>query len=242
MKEAEIVEMVGESPAFKRVLRQAINVAKSEDAVLIFGESGTGKELMARAIHRMGSRRSRSFVKLDCSRVDPTLLEMDLFGSDRSRLEAANQGTLLLKHIEAVPPLLQPKVSRAIERQEFGRPGGTTTAQIDVRFVTTLSDIGLTFQDFWICKNHPPQSGLAILRIPPLRERKSDIPLLAWHFSKRWAQRMNKSINAIPSPAMESLVNYRWSNNVRELEMVIERAVRSAEGPELQTELPGSAA
>ena len=245
MKQESLVglaQLIGESPAFKRVLQQAIDAAKREGTVLITGEIGTGKELMARAIHRMGNRRRQSFVKLDCSSVVPARLEAELFGAGKSRLEAANHGTLLLKHIEDVSEDLQANVLQAIEKREFHRSGSATKVQIDVRLIATTSDFGLTVQDSGLYKGLSHKRGLSILQIPPLRERQSDIPLLAWHFAKWWAQLMNKSIEAIPPAVMESLINYRWPNNVRELEGVMERAVRSTEGLELVGEFPSSAA
>lgn len=230
---ARLDEFVGESPAAKNLLRQARNAAKNDSLVLITGEKGTGKELIARAIHRMGKRHTQGFIKIDCSGA-PAQLQAALFGHDRSRIEAANQGTLLLEHIENVSPELQSRLLRMFAQREFESPRSMTVAQIDLRFIATMSDIGQGIEDSWLRTGLSPEFNLMSIRVPALRERRSDIPLLAWHFVRKWARWMDKSIDVISPDTMTSLMNYSWPNNVRELDNVIERSVRSTESSELR--------
>jgi formate hydrogenlyase transcriptional activator len=240
-RETELREIIGESPVFKSVLRQAIEAAKNDSIVLLTGEAGTGKELMARAIHRMGSRRTQSFVKIDCSDVPPAQLEAALFGPDKSRLKAANRGTLLLSHVANVSPELYPRLLRALEQKQFEHSRGETAVPIDVRLIATSSDNGQRIEDSWLRKGLSPEFKLSVINIPALRERPGDIPLLAQHFVRKWARLMKKTIDAISPEAMNSLIEYRWPGNIRELEMVIERAVSSSKNADLHPELPSSA-
>jgi formate hydrogenlyase transcriptional activator len=234
----ELDEIVGESAVLKSVLWQARIAAKSDSAVLLTGERGTGKELIARAIHRMGNRRRQSFVKVDCSSVPPARLEAVLFGHDRGRLEAANLGTLLLKRVESISEDFEPKFLQVFEQKEFRRPGNPAIIAADARLIATLSDGGHRVEDSWLFRNVSPRLNLAIIRVPALRERRGDIPLLAWYFLRKWARRANKLIDVISPHTMKLLVNYSWPDNVGELDNLIERSVRSSEGPELSSETP----
>lgn len=234
--ESAFREVVGEHPALKRVIRHAREVAESGSTALIAGEAGTGKELIARAIHRMGHRRRQSFVKIDCSSVAPARLEAALFGHNRGCLESANLGTLLLKSVESIPQDLQPKLLQVFEQKQFERPGEATIL-VDVCLIATTSDIRQRVEDSWLYKGLSPRLNVSIIRVPALRERRSDIPLLAWYFVKTWARRMKKSIETISPETMESFVNYRWPNNVKEMEDVIERSVSLTENTELRSDL-----
>jgi DNA-binding NtrC family response regulator len=234
--EFELSEIIGESPELKSVLSQAINAAKSDAVVVITGESGTGKELIARAIHHTSSRRLQSFIKLDCSSITPAQLDAALFGPDKNRLEAANLGTLLLKRVESVSQDLQSKLLRVLEEKKFEIPRGTTVP-INARLITTMSDIGQKAEDSWLCTTLSSKLSPCIIRVPALRERQSDIPLLAWYFVKMWTRRMNKSIDVISPETMKSFVNYSWPDNVRELDNFIERSVRSTKDAELLSKI-----
>ena len=205
--ESEPKGIVGESEAFKSVLSEAAHAAKSDATVLIIGERGTGKELIARAIHRMGKRSTRSFIKLDCASVAPDQLESIFFGHNRGPLEAANQGTLLLKHVESISTDLKPKLLQVFVPEKFGLSGDSTTVLVDARLIATMSDNGERVENFWLHSNPSRKLNLSIIRVPALRERKSDIPLLASYFVTKWARWMNKSINAISRDTMKSFEN-----------------------------------
>ncbi len=237
---SELQEIIGESPVLKSVLRQAIEAAKSDSIVLITGEVGTGKELIARAIHRMGSRRTQSFVKIDCTNVPPAQLEAAFLGPDRGRLERANLGTLLLSHVENVSQELHPRLLRAFEQNFLEHPQSEMTVPIDARLIATSSPNGQMI-DSWFREGLSPEFKLSVINMPALRERASDIPLLASHFVRKWSRLMKKTIDVISPSTMNTLVGYRWPANVRELEMVIERAVGSSKNADLHLELPNSA-
>jgi DNA-binding NtrC family response regulator len=234
-------EIIGESPVLQSVLRQALSAAKGDSVVLVSGEKRTGKELIARAIHRMGSRRSQSLVKVDCSKLAPAQLEAALFGPDSGRIKAAHRGTLLLSHVESVARELQLRLLSALEQKEHERPAGAT-ATIDTRLMLTVSDTEQRLEDFWLRENLSPDLNLSIIniKIPALRDRRADIPLLAWHFVRKWARLMNKPVEVISDATMNLLMSYSWPANIRELESVIERAVRSSKNADLQPELPNS--
>jgi DNA-binding NtrC family response regulator len=238
--EPELQEIIGESPVLKSVLRQAIEAAKSDSIVLITGEVGTGKELIARAIHRMGSRRTQSFVKIDCTNVPPHQLEAALFGPDRGRFEAANRGTLLISHVENAARELHARLLKVFEQKEFEHPQSEITVPVDVRLIATSSTNGQRAEDSWLRTGLSPEFKLSVINMPTLRERPSDIPLLASHFVRKWARLMKKPIDAISPDTMNTLIEYRWPANIRELEMVIERAVSSSKNADLHPELPNS--
>jgi formate hydrogenlyase transcriptional activator len=235
----ELNEIVGESSTLKRALWQARDAARTDAAVLILGETGSGKELIARSIHRMGNRRGQSFIKVDCSIVAYRQLETDLFGIDGGRLEAANRGTFLLKGAESVSKGLQSKLLRVFEQKRLARPRNATTVSVDARLIATVTNVGKRVEDFWLHKGLSPHLSLLAIRVPALRERKDDIPLLAQFFLKKWARRMNKSVDTLSADTMTALVNYSWPHNVRELENVIEQSLMlTSEGHELRLSTP----
>ncbi len=242
-------EIVGESPALRRVLKQVETVAPTDSTVLIRGETGTGKELIARALHELSPRKGRTFIKLNCAAIPTGLLESELFGHERGaftgaisqkvgRFELAHQGTLFLDEVGDIPPELQPKLLRVLQEQEFERLGGTRTIKVDVRLVAaTHRDLakmvteGRFRQDLFYRLNVFP------LVLPPLRQRRDDIPRLVRHFTQQFARRMGRRIETIPSAVMDALVRYPWPGNVRELQNVIERAVILSPGSSLQVPL-----
>jgi formate hydrogenlyase transcriptional activator len=238
-------EIIGESAALTRVLRQVQTVAPTDSTVLIQGETGTGKELIARAIHNLSARRDRTLVKVNCAAIPTGLLESELFGHEKGaftgaiaqrigRFELANGGTLFLDEVGDIPLELQPKLLRVLQEQEFERLGSTRTLRVDVRLVAaTNSNLvervdGKQFRrDLYYRLNVFP------VTIPPLRERREDIPLLVRYFVQKYARRMKKPIDTIPTKAMSALVDYHWPGNVRELENFIERAVILSRDAEL---------
>ncbi len=248
--ELHFEEIIGESPELKRVLSQAKTVAPSGSTVLILGETGTGKELIARAIHRMSKRKDASFIKVNCAAIPTGLLESELFGHEKGsftgavsrkvgRMELADKGTLFLDEVGDIPLELQPKLLRVLQDHEFERLGSNRTLRVDLRLIAAtnrnLSDRvneGAFRSDLFYRLNVFP------IQMPPLRDRRSDIPLLVRHFVKKLARRMDKRIETIPSETMEALVNWHWPGNIRELENLIERSVILTEGPVLRTPLP----
>jgi formate hydrogenlyase transcriptional activator len=239
-------EIVGESVVLRRVLKGVETVAPTDSTVLICGETGTGKELIARALHELSPRRGRTFVKLNCAAIPTGILESELFGHEKGaftgaisqkvgRFELAHQGTLFLDEVGDIPPELQPKLLRVLQEQEFERLGSTKTINVDVRLVAaTNRDLagmvqGGTFRaDLYYRLNVFP------VVLPPLRERPEDIPKLVRHFTQRFARRMGRRIETIPSSVMDALLRYPWPGNVRELQNVIERAVILSPGLSLQ--------
>jgi formate hydrogenlyase transcriptional activator len=238
-------EIVGESPALKRILKQVETVAPADATVLIQGETGTGKELIARAIHRLSTRRDHTFIKLNCAAIPSGLLESELFGHERGaftgaimqkigRLELAHQGTLFLDEVGDIPPEIQPKLLRALQEKEFERLGSTRTIPVDVRLVAaTNRDLARMVEEREFRSDLYYRLKVFPVTIPPLRERPEDIPLLVNYFAQRHAQRMNKRIEAIPPEAMNALVRWPWPGNVRELENFVERSVILSRGPVL---------
>jgi formate hydrogenlyase transcriptional activator len=230
-------EIIGQSPALRAVLHQVKTVAPTDSTVLICGETGTGKELIARAIHNLSPRRSQAFVKVNCAAIPTGLLESELFGHEKGaftgafaprtgRFELADRGTVFLDEIGDLPLELQPKLLRVLQEREIERLGSTRTKTVDVRVVTathcSLEEMIVEKQfrlDLYYRLNVFPIS------IPPLRERREDIPLLVRHFVQQFAQRMNKTIEAISSETMKALIQYSWPGNIRELQNVIERSV-----------------
>ncbi len=243
--EGNFSEMVGESEAFRRVLKQVETVAPTPATVLILGETGTGKELIARAIHDMSGRRDRTFVKLNCAAIPTGLLESELFGHERGaftgaiaqrigRLELADKGSLFLDEIGDIPLELQPKLLRALQEHEFERLGSTRTVKVDVRLIAaTNRDLAqmVTAREFRSDLYY--RLNVFPIHVPPLRERTGDIPILVRYFSQKHARRMNRRIESIPPGDMAALVRYSWPGNVRELENLIERAVILSPGPVL---------
>jgi DNA-binding NtrC family response regulator len=235
--EADFEGIVGQSPALREVLQQVEMVAAADSTVLLLGETGTGKELIARAIHNLSPRRSHAFVKVNCAAIPTGLLESELFGHEKGaftgavaprtgRFELADRGTVFLDEIGDIPLELQPKLLRVLQEQEFERLGSTRTKKVDVRVVAAthrdLEEMIVQNQfrlDLYYRLNVFP------IHIPPLRERPEDIPLLVRHFVQQFARQMNKTIEAISSETMESLIRYPWPGNIRELQNVIERSV-----------------
>ncbi len=239
-------EIVGESAALRRVLKEVETVAPTGSTVLIRGETGTGKELIARALHELSPRRNRTFVKLNCAAIPTGLLESELFGHEKGaftgaisqkvgRFELAHQGTLFLDEVGDIPPELQPKLLRVLQEQEFERLGSTKTIKVDVRLVAaTNRDLARMVADGRFREDLYYRLNVFPVVLPPLRERPDDIPRLVRHFTQRFARRMGRRIETIPSAVMEALVRYPWPGNIRELQNVIERAVILSPGPSLQ--------
>src|SRR5579875_2135975 len=230
-------EIVGESLALKRALRQVETVAPTDSTVLILGETGTGKELIARAIHNLSQRRERTFVKINCAAIPSGLLESELFGHERGaftgaimqkigRFELAHRGTLFLDEIGDIPLELQPKLLRVLQEQEFERLGSARTIRVDVRFVAaTNQDLARMVEEHRFRSDLFYRLNVFPIAVPPLRERPEDIPLLVRYFAQKYSRRMNKRIEVIPAESMAALMEYHWPGNVRELENLIERAV-----------------
>lgn len=230
-------DIVGNSSSLKRVLDQAAIVANTDATVLITGETGTGKERVARAIHLMSSRRDRSFIKLNCAAIPTGLLESELFGHEKGaftgavsqkvgRLELADKGTLLLDEVGEIALELQPKLLRVLQDQEFERLGGTKTMRVDVRVLAASNrDLVRAVEEKEFRGDLFYRLHVFPLHLPPLRERREDIPLLIRHFVAKCAARMNKRIDFIPDEAVEAMMHWRWPGNIRELENFIERSV-----------------
>ena len=242
--------MVGQGPAFQSVLKGIQTVAPTDATVLILGETGTGKELVARAIHELSGRSRGSFVKVNCAAIPASLLESELFGHERGsftgavtqkigRFELAHQGTLFLDEIGELPIELQPKLLRAIQDQEFERVGGNRTIRTEVRFVAaTNRDLKAMVDENRFRADLYYRLHVFPLNIPPLRERREDIPLLTRYFVQKHAHRMGRKVESIPTRALEALTNYDWPGNVRELQNVIERSLILTNGPELRLAMP----
>jgi PAS domain S-box-containing protein len=242
-------EMVGSSAALKRVLRQAEVVAPTDATVLILGETGTGKELVARAVHRMSPRKHLPFVTLNCAAIPTGLLESELFGYERGaftgalsqkigRFEMAHRGTLFLDEVGDIPLDLQPKLLRALQEKSFERLGGTKTIPIDVRLVAaTNRNLTQMMGDKLFRSDLYYRLKVFPITTPPLRDRPEDIPILARHFTKKYAAKMERQIDKIPSETMSALVGWHWPGNIRELENFIERAVILSRGPNLRAPL-----
>jgi formate hydrogenlyase transcriptional activator len=242
-------EIVGESPALRRVLQQVEIVAPTDSAVLIQGETGTGKELIARALHNLSGRRERTFVKLNCAAIPTGLLESELFGHERGaftgaiaqkigRFELAHKGTLFLDEVGDIPLELQPKLLRVLQEQEFERLGSTRTLRVDVRLLAaTNHDLAQMAADKQFRSDLYYRFNVFPLTVPPLRERADDIPLLVRYFAQKYARRMHKRIETIPAETMATLSHYHWPGNIRELQNVIERAVILSRGSTLQVPL-----
>jgi PAS domain S-box-containing protein len=234
--------IVGQSPALREVLKKARVVAPTDSTVLLLGETGTGKEMVARSVHALSSRAERSFIKLNCAAVPSGLLESELFGHERGaftgavnqkvgRLELADQGTLFLDEIGELPLELQPKLLRVLQDREFERLGGVRTLHVDVRIVAaTNRDLRQDIADRHFREDLFYRLNVFPIQMPPLRERRSDIPMLVRHFVAKYAARMTRRIDEIPDETMEILQNWNWPGNVRELENMIERMVILTKG------------
>lgn len=242
-------EIIGESRALKRVLKQVETVAREEATVLILGETGTGKELIARAIHELSPRQGRTFVKLNCSAIPAGLLESELFGHEKGaftgaisqkigRLELAHEGTLFLDEIGDLPLELQPKILRALQEREFDRLGGTKTIPVNVRLIAaTNRNLAKMVADREFRSDLYYRLRVFPIEIPPLRERREDIAVLVNYFVHKHSRRMNRQIATVPPETMKILRNWSWPGNVRELENFMERAVILTQGPVLRAPL-----
>ena len=229
--------IVGRSPALREVLQLVEMVAASDSTVLLLGETGTGKELVARAIHNRSRRADRALVKLNCAAIPSGLLESEMFGHERGaftgaitqktgRLELADQGSLFLDEIGDISLELQPNLLRVLQEREYERLGSTRTKKVDVRVVAaTHRDLEEMIAERQFRSDLYYRLNVFPIYIPPLRQRPEDIPLLVWHFVEQFAQRMNKTVDAISSETMQALIRYPWPGNIRELQNVIERAV-----------------
>src|ERR1700745_4220285 len=247
--EAGFEPIVGRSAALRRVLRQVEVVAPTDSGVLIQGETGTGKELIAEAIHNRSGRRDRPFIKVNCAAIPSGLLESELFGHEKGaftgaimrkpgRFELADKGTLFLDEVGDIPLELQAKLLRVLQEHEFERLGSTRTQQVDVRVVAaTHRDLKQMVAEGTFRSDLYYRLHVFPLSVPPLRERREDIPLLARHFVDKYARRMNRKIETIPARTMEALADYAWPGNVRELQNFIERAVILSPGTSLRAPL-----
>jgi formate hydrogenlyase transcriptional activator len=239
-------DIVGRSPSLADVLEQVKTVAPSTATVLILGETGTGKELVARAIHRLSSRSSANFIKVNCAAIPTGLLESELFGHEKGaftgaisqkigRLELADKGTLFLDEVGEIPSELQPKLLRVLQDQEFERLGGNRTIRVNVRVVAaTNRDLAKAVGDHEFRADLYYRLHVFPIRLPALRERVEDIPVLVQHFVQKFSRQMNKGIRSIPAEAMYALQQWHWPGNIRELENFIERSVILTEGPDLR--------
>jgi len=247
--EYSFAEIVGHSDTLKRTLKAVETVAPTDSVVLILGETGTGKELIARAIHNLSARRERTLVKLNCAAIPGGLLESELFGHEKGaftgaverrigRFEVAHKGTLFLDEVGDIPLELQPKLLRVLQEQEFERLGSSRTVRTDVRLIAaTNRDLAQMVADNQFRADLYYRLNVFPVRIPPLRERPDDIPLLVAYFVQHHARRLNKRIESIPTEAMTALQRHTWAGNVRELENFIERAVIITRGSSLQIPL-----
>jgi len=242
-------QIIGSSPALKHVLQLVETVAPSDSTVLLLGETGTGKELIARAIHERSRRKERTFVKLNCAAIPTGLLESELFGHEKGaftgaisqkvgRMELADQGTLFLDEVGDIPPEIQPKLLRVLQEREFERLGSTHTRKVNVRIVAaTNRDLEKMVADREFRNDLYYRLNVFPIRIPPLRDRREDIPLLVGFFVQKLAKQMQKCIDVIPASVMRGLAAWDWPGNIRELENFVERAVILTRGKTLDAPL-----
>ena len=245
----QFAEIIGESPALKQVLEQVVTVAGSEATVLILGETGTGKELIAKAIHSMSRRKGGPFVKVNCAAIPTGLLESELFGHEKGaftgainqkigRMELAHMGTLFLDEIGEIPLELQPKLLRVLQDQEFERLGSNRTIKVNFRVLAaTNRNLAESIAKHEFRSDLFYRLSVFPIVMPPLRERRKDIPLLVRHFVRRYARRMNRYVETVPKETMAVLQEWPWPGNVRELENLMERSVILSEGNALRVPL-----
>ena len=241
-------EIVGQSAPLRRVLEEVQTVAPTGSTVLVYGETGTGKELIARAIHNISGRSNRPFVKLNCAAIPSGLLESELFGHEKGaftgavaqkigRFELAHEGTLFLDEIGDIPLELQPKLLRVLQEQEFERLGSTRTTHVNVRIVAaTNRDLAQMTRAKQFREDLYFRLNVFPIRLPSLRERFDDIPLLVRHYVDKYSQRMNKRVETIPPEVMAAICSYSWPGNIRELQNFIERSVILTSGNVLRAQ------
>ena len=247
--ELHFEDIVGNSEPLRRVLKDIETVAPADSTVLIYGETGTGKELIARALHNLSGRKSNAFVKLNCAAIPTGLLESELFGHEKGaftgaiaqrvgRFELANRGTIFLDEVGEIPLELQPKLLRVLQEREFERLGSARTLRTDARLIAaTNRDLKAMVEEQRFRSDLYYRLNVFPIKVPALRERKEDIPLLVRHFVQEFSRRNNRVIDTIHSETMEALVGYHWPGNIRELQNVIERAVIISNGPVLNVPL-----
>lgn len=235
--ERRFEQIIGRSSALESVLQQVRRVAPTDSTVLILGETGTGKELIARSIHSLSDRCGRPFVRLNCAAIPFDLLESELFGHEKGaftgaitqkigRFEMANTGTLFLDEIGDIPLASQPKLLRVLQEQEFERLGSGQTHRIDVRVVAaTHRNLGEMVSRNEFRSDLYYRLNVFPLQLPPLRERREDIPALAWHFIETFSRRVGKTITHIPDDCLTALIAHDWPGNIRELQNAMERAI-----------------
>jgi len=249
LSEMNFEGIVGKSAALRRALKEVEIVAPTDSGVMIFGETGTGKELIARAIHNRSSRRHQPFVKVNCAAIPSGLLESELFGHEKGaftgavmrkagRFEVADKGTLFLDEVGDIPLELQPKLLRVLQEREFERLGSTRTQQVDVRVIAaTHRDLKKMVEDGQFRSDLYYRLRVFPLSVPALRDRSGDIPILVRYYVDKYARRLNRRIENIPTQAMDVFCSYQWPGNVRELQNFIERAVILSPGPTLRAPL-----
>jgi formate hydrogenlyase transcriptional activator len=242
-------EIIGDSPRLKAVIESVRTVAPADSTVLIQGETGTGKELIARAIHNLSPRKDHPFVKVNCAAIPSGLLESDLFGHEKGsftgaiaqkigRFELAHKGTLFLDEVGDIPLELQPKLLRVLQEQEFERLGSTRTQRVDVRLLAaTHASLSQMVAEKKFRSDLYYRLNVFPVVVPPLRDRREDIPLLVRHFANKYARRMGRKIESISKETMDALSRYAWPGNIRELQNLMERAVLLSTGSSLRVPL-----
>jgi transcriptional regulator with GAF, ATPase, and Fis domain len=248
--ERRFEQIIGNSPALEAVLEQTERVATTDSTVLIQGETGTGKELIAHSIHNISSRCGRPFVRVNCAAIPLDLLESELFGHEKGaftgaiaqkigRFELADKGTLFLDEVGDIPPSLQPKLLRVLQEQEFERLGSTRTHRVDVRLVSaTNRDLTEMVNRSEFRSDLYYRLNVFPILLPPLRERREDIPVLVTHFVEIFGRRMGRPIEDVPRETMSALCSYNWPGNIRELQNLVERAVILSNDGVLHNPLP----
>ena len=247
--EMQFHDIIGNSGVLRNVLQQVEIVAPTDSTVLIYGETGTGKELIARAVHDLSSRKGRAFVKLNCAAIPTGLLESELFGHEKGaftgaiaqrigRFELAHGGTVFLDEIGEIPLELQPKLLRVLQEREFERLGGSRTLRSDARLIAaTNRNLAAMAHENKFRPDLYYRLNVFPIRVPSIRERAEDIPLLVRHFVQQSSRRMGRAIDSVPADTMNALVEYHWPGNIRELQNVIERAVIVSQGSVLKVAL-----
>src|SRR5262245_23319937 len=251
--ESRFEQIIGDSPALESVLEQVERVAPTQSTVLILGETGTGKEVIARAIHTLSPRCGRAFVKVNCAAIPLDLLESELFGHEKGaftgaiaqkigRFEVADRGTLFLDEVGDIPLALQPKLLRVLQEQEFERLGGTQTHRVDVRLIAATNrnlETMVRRSEYRVDLYY--RFNVFPIPVPPLRERREDIPALVTHCVERFSRRVGKRIQHVPPETLAAFMAYDWPGNIRELQNVIERAVIMSDDGVLPNPLPPGA-